>query len=91
MQDFLEVIKIINKNYGIECNLMGNDEDKAMILKHGTNVIIVGVNIEKINTTALVYVVKEYCNMLDLTLIHFKGYESSDYFLYTSGGNIAKS
>ena len=60
---FLTVIREICANYKVEYSLMGGDDDKIIVMKHGKNIHIFSLDVAKINNTYAVFVANEFSRM----------------------------
>lgn len=59
----MAVIREICANYKVEYKLMGVEDDKIIVMKHGNNIHIFSLDVAKINNTYTVFVVNEFSRM----------------------------
>jgi ribosomal protein S2 len=65
MEDFIEIAKIINKQYGVSGVIIGENE-KFYVLQKWSYVYMIKINVGVINTTALWNTIKEYTILFEM-------------------------
>jgi hypothetical protein len=59
----LNIMFVINSDYDVSYKLMGDDDNKLMILRRDSTPYIISINIKAIEQTAVWAVIKEYIEL----------------------------